>query len=166
MGNLTKEEKDLWDSINKNVKKIVHNKVSQNIKTPIPVQTRIVATKQILEKIEKKQSKPLKSFCIEHLKQRKKARHIKIEGSIDLHGLTLQQSLVQLKRFFYASQLQEKDWVRVITGKSGILRQEIHVLLEENSTIVSTYMEARINDGGSGAFYVKIRKLDSHNTKT
>ncbi|MDR2464326.1 MAG: Smr/MutS family protein [Holosporales bacterium] len=154
MKRFTKEEQDLWDSINKDIKRIIHNTVVQSaVDRKTVLRAPVITTDIRLASAEVTN----KSFCVEYLKQRKKIRHIRVERTVDLHGLTLQQSLSLLTKFFYTSQAYGNTWVKVITGKSGLLCKEIHTLLKENADATSMYSVARANDGGNGAFYVKIR---------
>lgn len=156
MKKLTPEEKELWNSLNQNTKKYIHNKVEfhGNI-TQKTTHIRASISEHIHFEIERSS---YQSLGLDKIPQ-KKARHILIEGTLDLHGLTQEQAQESLKCFFYKSQLQGKRWVKVITGKSGILFQKTPQFLQEISLFVSGYLYARACDGGTGALYIRIRKI-------
>lgn len=97
-------------------------------------------------------------YGVERLPQNK-ARTIWPEATLDLHGLTQAQAVPRLQTFLYESQALGRQWVKVITGKSGIFFVLMPRYLLANAPFVSGYLHARARDGGSGALYVRIRKL-------
>ena len=98
-----------------------------------------------------------KNFGVEFLKP-KKNRSIKISDHIDLHGYTRDETEVALKKFLHKNQIIKNEWVKIITGKSGILFKYVPTLLKNLSIFVSGYKYAPPKDGGNGAIYVRIRK--------
>ena len=98
-----------------------------------------------------------------HLNQLKKGI-IRYQSSIDLHGLTVAQANRLLRSFIKNSSGIEERCVLVITGK-GLHSDEgysalRHAALSELRSLVhvQAYCWAQPKDGGSGAFYVLIRK--------
>ncbi len=98
-----------------------------------------------------------------HLNQLKRGL-IRYQSSIDLHGLTVAQAKRLLRSFIKNSSGIEERCVLVITGK-GLHSDEgysalRHAALSELRSLVhvQAYCWAQPKDGGSGAFYVLIRK--------
>ena len=96
------------------------------------------------------------------------------EGRLDLHGLTVDRAHGALTSFILSAQASGKRLVLVITGKgrevrdnspiptrTGILRHQVpHWLsLPPLSGVVLQVSEAHRTHGGSGAFYVYLRRL-------
>jgi len=105
------------------------------------------------------------------------AGKIKIDGSIDLHGLRQAEAHARLRAFLSSAFAQGLQTVLVITGKGvadervppsfdltasprGVLRRSVPLWLarEELRQIVASYAAAGSRHGGSGAFYVRLRK--------
>jgi DNA-nicking Smr family endonuclease len=87
-----------------------------------------------------------------------------LEGRLDLHGLTQAEAFAALHRFIQAAVKQEKRTVLVITGKGqrfeGVLRRMVPQWLEEPDLArhIVALTPAQPKDGGSGAFYLRLRK--------
>ena len=100
---------------------------------------------------------------------------VAIDRRIDLHGLTQTAAEVQLKRFLRAAQEEGARVVLVITGKGGdggqngdeargergvLRRMTPHWLgSAEMREVVVGFEEAARGHGGSGALYVRIRRV-------
>lgn len=91
-----------------------------------------------------------------------------IEDRIDLHGLTQAQAHDALQRFLRLSQSRGARTVLVITGKGGVGTGERGVLkrqvpmwlrLPEFRGFVVGFEDAGIRHGGSGALYVRLRRV-------
>ncbi|MCB1330997.1 MAG: Smr/MutS family protein [Maritimibacter sp.] len=104
--------------------------------------------------------------------QMKKGR-LTPEARIDLHGMTLAQAHPALMRFILEAAAEERRLVLVITGKGkvrdesgpiperhGVLRHQVPHWL--NSMPLKLYVlqiaEAHLKHGGSGAYYVYLRR--------
>lgn len=87
-----------------------------------------------------------------------------LEGRLDLHGLTQAEAFTALHRFIHAAVAQEKRTVLIITGKGqrfeGVLRHMVPQWLEDPA--LAPYLvavtPAQPKDGGTGAFYLRLRK--------
>lgn len=92
--------------------------------------------------------------------QKLKRGKIEIAARLDLHGHTQDQAFGALERFLAASQSRGARSVLVITGKSGVLRQQVPRWLNAppNRARVLSFTSARPNDGGDGALYILLRK--------
>lgn len=100
---------------------------------------------------------------------------LKPEGRIDLHGMTVAQAHPALIGFILSAQSAGKRLVLVITGKGGkrqdhgeiapqrmgaLKRQVPHWLgMQPCASVVMQVSEAHIRHGGSGAYYVYLRRL-------
>ena len=87
-----------------------------------------------------------------------------ITGTLDLHGHTQVSAEAAFLGFLRQHQSARSQCVLVITGKGkrgeGVLRQRFLQWLERDSVrgLVSSYAGAHQKHGGSGAFYVFLRK--------
>lgn len=84
-----------------------------------------------------------------------------IEGRLDLHGLSQEQAHLALTPFILSSQALQKRCVLIITGKGkGILRDQLPIWLNQAplTNLVLKATNAQPKDGGSGAFYVYLRR--------
>jgi DNA-nicking Smr family endonuclease len=82
------------------------------------------------------------------------------EARFDLHGLTQAGAYRALLRFLVRAQAEGQSLVLVITGKGGVLRGRLPLWLgqPELQPLVAGVNEAHVKHGGSGAFYVLLRK--------
>ncbi len=98
---------------------------------------------------------------------------IKPEGRIDLHGMTVAQAQPALTRYILAAHAGGKRLVLVITGKGrddpgtdimpipkGVLRHQVPRWLGAPplSGVVLQFSAAHASHGGSGAYYVYLRR--------
>jgi DNA-nicking Smr family endonuclease len=96
------------------------------------------------------------------------------ESRIDLHGMTLAEAHPALIRFLLGAQARGQRLVLVITGKgragadpghiperTGALRHQVPhwMRLPPLGAVVQQVAEAHRQHGGSGAFYVYLRRL-------
>lgn len=85
------------------------------------------------------------------------------EARLDLHGLTHDGAYRALMRFVLGAQAEGKRLVLVITGKGGVLRAYLPLWLGQPDVrpLIGGVSEAHAKHGGSGAFYVSLRKKKS-----
>ena len=91
---------------------------------------------------------------------------LSIDGQIDLHGLTLRQAHDAFNDFVRRSYTRQDRCILVITGKGrggekfGKIRRELPHWINESSlrSYVLAVSEAQIRDGGSGAFYILLKR--------
>ena len=97
--------------------------------------------------------------------------------SIDLHGFTLEDANKAIKKFIEDSYSENVNKIVVVTGKGlhsqnesdpyvskdlGILKHSIPDFIKKNNNLMDKIIdlkEADIKDGGSGAFYIYLKKL-------
>ena len=96
--------------------------------------------------------------------------------SIDLHGYTLEEANKIIEEFIYQSFREKINKLIVVTGKGlhsqnakdpyvsknlGILKYSVPEFIENNKglmNIINEIKDASIEDGGSGAFYIFLKK--------
>ena len=86
---------------------------------------------------------------------------VPIDRRLDLHGHTAARAEIKLQRFIEDASYAGCRCVLVITGKgAGVLKGHVPGWLKESplSGLVLALAEARPSDGGSGAFYVLLRR--------
>tara|TARA_B100000214_G_scaffold352814_1_gene308326 strand:+ start:247 stop:669 length:423 start_codon:yes stop_codon:yes gene_type:complete len=99
--------------------------------------------------------------------------------SIDLHGYTLEQANKVIENFINKSYLEKVNKITVVTGKGlhsqnekdpyvskdlSILKFSVPEFISQNESLMKIIQEikdARIEDGGSGAFYIFLKKNKS-----
>ena len=122
--------------------------------------------KSFLEKDEKLPNKDLE----------KKENKLHITKSLDLHGYTLDEANKKVESFITDCFNQKVSKVIIVTGKGlhsqndkdpyiskkfGILKNSVPDFIKNNSSLmkkIKTITDAEIGDGGSGAFYVFLKK--------
>ena len=122
--------------------------------------------KNFLEKKEKLPNKDLE----------KKDNKINITKSIDLHGFTLEEANKKVESFLIDCFDQKVSKVKIVTGKGlhsqndkdpyiskkfGILKNSVPEFIKNNPSLmtkIKSITGAEISDGGSGAFYVFLKK--------
>ena len=96
--------------------------------------------------------------------------------SIDLHGYTLEEANKTIEEFIYQSFSEKINKLIVVTGKGlhsqnekdpyvsknlSILKYSVPEFIESNKSlmnIINEIKDASIEDGGSGAFYIFLKK--------
>lgn len=169
---LTEHEQSLWDHITKKIRPISSKQNRVRAQPPKPRLHQRNKTVTIPQ--EQPQIFNNKHIKISHRIER--VRKVKIEARLDLHGLNLERARLQLIKFLISCQKNHYMWVLVITGKGKqkddkdqpfhasrlkTLRDQVPQWLEEPalSTIVSAYTPAKPHDGGSGALYVRLKRI-------
>ena len=97
--------------------------------------------------------------------------------SLDLHGYTLEEANVAVEKFIIKSFSEKINKLTVVTGKGihsdneknpytskdlGILKYSLPDYIKSNPELMELIAEikdAEIEDGGSGAFYIFLKKL-------
>ena len=95
--------------------------------------------------------------------QRVKSGRARIDDRIDLHGMALHQAVQALRGFVQTAAGRGDRTLLVVTGKGrggmGVIRQHLPKWLEDPPLrgLVLAFGQAQPRDGGSGAFYVRLR---------
>lgn len=89
---------------------------------------------------------------------------VHIEAELDLHGLTLNKAEPTLSQFLELCQQQQIRCVRIIHGKGWgskdnkpVLKSKLNHWLRQ-SELVLAFCSATIEDGGTGALYVLLKR--------
>ncbi len=122
--------------------------------------------KNFLEKNEKLPNKDLQ----------RKDNKFHVTKSLDLHGFTLNEANEKVESFINDCFDKKVSKVKIVTGKGlhsqndqdpyiskkfGILKNSVPDFIKNNSSLIKkikTITDAKIEDGGSGAFYVFLKK--------
>lgn len=87
-----------------------------------------------------------------------------IQSEIDLHGLTVDEARQELSSFLVEAQERRHLCVRVIHGKgrknserAPRLKPAVNQWLQRNKQVLA-FCSARMNDGGTGAVYVLLKR--------
>ena len=96
--------------------------------------------------------------------------------SLDLHGYTLQEANIKIENFIHQSYLDKVNKLIIVTGKGlhsqnesdpyaskdlSILKHSVPYFIKNNNElmkIINEIDDATIEDGGSGAFYIYLKK--------
>ena len=105
----------------------------------------------------------------------KKKIPLKIK-SLDLHGYTLEQANIAIEDFIIKSYEDKTNKLIIVTGKGihsqnekdpyvskdlSILKYSVPEFISKNKNlinIINDMQDAKIEDGGSGAFYIYLKK--------
>ena len=109
----------------------------------------------------------------EHTKKSKLPYYVK---TLDLHGFTLEAANISVEEFINKSFKEKISKLIIVTGKGlhsenennpyvskdlSILKHSVPEFIFKNKNLmnkINTIQEAKIEDGGSGAFYVFLKK--------
>ena len=178
---LTPEEKRLWNLYTQNVKAIARDSIPPNqngkkaaFEIKVPQQVKFKRNDQ--SRLSNHESlKDKDSNWGKKLKQGK----VKIEGKIDLHGMTCAEAHQKLYDYLSRAQNNGKRAILVVTGKGGpkrnldqyrysefenghgILKREVPMWLSSGAMrhMIVSFQDARRQDGGAGALYVVLKRI-------
>ena len=153
---LTSQDEELWKTFTKGVRQIKCNKVC--VDSP-----KIIKTPEY-PRLPTPHVKSTQKVAQLHANE---LRTLKIDGQIDLHGFTQFSGELALREFLKTAVYKDWRWVRIITGKGSpnnpsILREQTPKWLKTMPEFVTGYTFAAPDDGGTGAFYIKIRRKLHH----
>jgi len=170
---LTDEEQALWNSVAEKLKPLKAEKkhVARSPSKSSPSRSGASLPNNAPPSMPMEASLALATHRIQRI------RKVDIQARLDLHGLTREQAWLYLIRFLTSSQKHGYLWVLVITGKGRrngntqtpcggtharkTLRELVPQWLEEPTLrpVVSAYATAKPQDGGSGALYVRLKRM-------
>ena len=162
---ISEKDKEDWENFLTNKKKILKEKIEKKIKEPTPERD-----KEDWEKfLNTKEKIPNKDFV-----HKKNIRYEKIR-KIDLHGFTIEEANMTIEQFIESCFDESVTKIIVITGKGlrsknvenpylskdlSILKYSVPEYIEKNKSLTKFIIEitdAKIEDGGSGAFYIYLK---------
>jgi len=162
---ITDKDKEDWENFLNNKKKIINkNSVKKkNINNPDKDKQDWENFLNTKEKIPNKDSIHKKNIRYEKIKK------------IDLHGYTIEEANRAIEKFIQKSFDENVTKIIVITGKGlrsknvenpylskdlSILKYSVPEFIENNKSLTRLIIEttdAKIEDGGSGAFYIHLK---------
>lgn len=166
---LTPEDTELWRYVTRHVNPY-HGSRHVVDETPAPpVETRKPAVMRSPEPVKSPAPQPALSVGRVADMDRRTAKRLKrgelpVDGRLDLHNLTLDQAHSALTGFIRGAYSRGARCVVVVTGKGksgeGKIRRETPLWLNQAALrpLVLAVTEARNHDGGSGAFYVLLKR--------
>jgi len=168
------EDRALWQHVTKSVRGYEkrHPDAGEKRKPPPPAKAKLPAAKKPAAPTAATTAKirvtpaPRQPLPDDGTARDLKKKKWPIDKTIDLHGMTQTAAHQALLRFVTLAVRQEKRTLLVITGKGsrlaggGVLRRLLPLWLEEPPlrAHVLACTHARTEDGGEGAFYVRLRK--------
>jgi DNA-nicking Smr family endonuclease len=160
---LSEEERAVWETVTRKLKPLHgRRKVAAVPVAPSPARKTAVATPAAASSTKSAvaPSTPALTSLSRKEKQRVARGHAAIDARLDLHGHTQAEAHGALLRFLRRASADEKRFVLVITGKSGVLRREVPrwLALAEFREMVIAVEPAAIRHGGEGALYVRVRR--------
>lgn len=171
---LTPEEKNLWTSVTQTDKplhkKIVEKRAPTAARTkPAGVAKTIVVKKALIKANTgtKKIKDTIQGNYADidrNTAERFRKGNYPIDATLDLHGMTAQKAQAALVRFIGAHYTRQSRCLLVITGKGtkgeGVLKKALPGWLahEDMAPMILAFDAAKAKHGGSGAFYVLLRR--------
>ena len=180
--NLTSEDEKIWENYSQNVSKIIQkSKITQDYKKAIWENGFDLENKQkFLNRTPNKIGNQDNFFDDKLLIDKKvysrlKKGRLRPSKTLDLHGLRYENAKFDVLNFIRSAYNDNQRLVLIITGKgkytkndtthvsnerSGVLRQALPTWLEDNNirSLILNFTSAHLSHGGSGAFYVYLRK--------
>jgi DNA-nicking Smr family endonuclease len=167
---LTDDELEVWTTVTRSIKPLKKPRRVVKVEPPATAQTsRKIAAKAVISKPQPAPARetprlaavaPKTASLTRREKQRASRGHDAIDARLDLHGHTQSEAHAALLRFLRRASAGEMRLVLVITGKSGVLRQQVPMWLgtAEFRTLIISTSAAAINHGGDGALYIRVRR--------
>ena len=93
-----------------------------------------------------------------------RAGKFNVEAKLDLHGMSQHKAFLNLQTFIKKSFFYQYRTILIITGKgkegTGVLRNKLPQWLKSDfcAPYILAFGQAKEKDGGSGAFYIRLRR--------
>ena len=150
---ISDDDQKLWNDFTKDIRQITNDKITKTL----PKKTGFIAQQARFEM----PTAPV-NFNVSFLSS-KELRNLKIEKTLDLHGFSATVAKQKTERFLHNAYNNGIKLVLIVTGKGkpetpGVLRALLPEWLQNLPALIIGYAPANIQDGGSGAFYIKIRR--------
>jgi DNA-nicking Smr family endonuclease len=185
---LTPHERALWGYVAKSVKPVKRGAIKaemsmaelmnapNEMNKPQQIEIKsadIISPEKVFQKTIRPQLPPLAPIE-RNLRRKLNKGKAKIDAKLDLHGMRQDEAYNALMGFIIRAAQHDKHLVLIVTGKggrksthneefiqTGVLRRMVPLWLSDPSLrhFVIGFEEAAIGHGGSGALYVRLRKL-------
>jgi DNA-nicking Smr family endonuclease len=168
---LSPEERVLWTTVTRSIAPLRESADSDE-KGPVTIDAARVVVSEATPGSRKpalteSRAPPLAPLG-RRMKQRVARGKEKIDGRLDLHGLTQSEAHATLLRFLRTASSREARLVLVITGKGaragegeqGVLKRQVPQWLgsPEFRPLIVGFEDAHAAHGGEGALYVRVRR--------
>ena len=159
----SKIDEDLWNSIKENYKPLKNKK--DHIKKTNPIKAIKINYKTPF--VEKKQT-TISNFSYQEMKKIRRNK-VFVEKTLDLHGYYEKEAFEVFNNFISSAYNNNIKLVLVITGKGkssnngsygGVLKNAFlqWVVSDECKPYILSFNESLPCDGGSGAYYIYLRR--------
>lgn len=155
------EDKELWEALTQGMKPLHPRQKAKKL----PVSSKKPESEPVKPlKLAKHTQKQIIAPIQPRQKRKISREQREIEAVLDLHGKTLASAQPALHRFIMESVRQRRRCVLVITGKgkegTGILKKMLPEWLHQEETLghIAGFSPAGLRHGGSGAFYLLLKK--------
>lgn len=165
---LTEEEKNLWLEVNKDTIRLENQDIikpeMRKTSNQVPFNDQLIKQeKQRSFAVESRKLPPKKSITPKQREKSISAGRFEYDAIMDLHGKTITQAYENVINFIKFCYNTEKRHVMIITGnggKIGSIKREFCFWVEESciKQYISSYIEAHPNQGGSGAYYIIVKR--------
>lgn len=158
----THQDRALWHKLTESIKPLKGRSKKVIAETPDPSSVEVAP---LLAQPARPKA-PLKTLSAQHTEdidastlQKFRAGKMPIAGRIDLHGMTQAEAHSAIARFIQFSYHNGRRCVLIVTGRSGVLRQETPRWLNEENlrTHIIALAPAKAH-GGDGALYVLLKR--------
>jgi DNA-nicking Smr family endonuclease len=163
---LSDDEREVWATVTRRIKPLKRaRKILSDPPMPQPARKAAPAKPAVAAPARPVAQRPVaESPPLAPLGRREKQRvargRDRIDARLDLHGHTQDEAHSALRRFLQRASAGEARLVLVITGKSGVLRQQVPrwLTLPDFRALVISAETAGIRHGGEGALYIRVRR--------
>lgn len=164
---LSEDDRVLWNLVARTARPLKGRMavdIPDIVVDPKPVQAPVAVSAVVAAKPKAQQvSHALDAPTLDKLKKGR----LPIEGRVDLHGMTQDEAYSLLFSFLHRAHAGGIRYVLIITGKGsssggdGVLRRAVPAWLSTPAfrPLVSSHDHAARNHGGSGALYVRLRRV-------
>ncbi|MBT4879561.1 MAG: hypothetical protein HOI80_04095 [Alphaproteobacteria bacterium] len=160
---LTDKEKTLWEIVKESIQPLSGKMLDKRKVVPKVSQKKQTVSPEIKsEVVPSKRHERASSFAINtHTLRQLKRGKLSFDAQLDLHGMTQDAAFRMLLDFVERAYQQQKRVLLIITGKgAGILQKSLPLWLEDSrfSGKIVGVRTSYQQDGGSGAYYVILKK--------
>lgn len=163
---LSSDEKHLWRRVAATVKPRRPQPKADDDEAPVALAPKRVIAATVPKRVAPPRAPPKPEPPLANRGGEKRVRRgkLEIDGSFDLHGHTQHTGFAALARFLHTAARRDARVVLVVTGVGrtgeGVLRKRLPEWLggRELKPLISGYAQAHRAHGGSGAFYVFLRR--------
>lgn len=171
------EDRALFRSAVRDSRRLEHDRVEHRLQRPRPIpHSRIRDEAQVLRDLVSDEFHPADFETGEELsylkpgtqplllKKLRRGQYSVAEG-LDMHGMTAAVAKIQLTLFLAEVQRRGVTCVRIVHGKGlrssnrgPVLKHKLNLWLRQREEVLA-FCSARPNDGGTGAVYVLLKRL-------